>query len=661
MSLLRSGGAVKALLIKVARGLYPDEDLEEEERPLFQKLREAGLLKQEGRRFRLDNRYRVGTVDLLPSGTAFLELLGAEGRDLLIAPEHLNGAGKGDYVVARRLFGRAGRPAAKVVEILRPALLHEVGYVADQTPRHIRTDLPMNVTEGKENLYEGAVFLADARTGGVIEMLGSIDDPAVDEKISLALFNRPDAFGPEAEAEALGHGERVEAERYPERVDLRHLPFCTVDPVDAKDFDDALYWDSRQKILYVAIADVSHYVTPDSAIDEEARTRGFSVYLPHRSIPMLPRALSENICSLKPHVDRLAYVCELHIRDEETPRLLSHRFYEAIIQSRRRYTYEEVDRYLAEGFADAPESDRQTLASLLSLWSLAKRLRRARLKKGYDFRSTEVRLALDDKGEIVKTLPQSHTPSHSLVEECMLLANKAAAEHFDRGIFRVHEPPNPEKIEALIDELGRIGIYVEEEGKDFHALVEALQKAAEAKGVARYVDQLIIQTQKQAAYRHENVGHFGLGFERYTHFTSPIRRYSDLTLHRLLKAIFADDEATKDRILRNIEPLCVKVSELEREATKTAWDFADRKYARWALAHTDQKLEGTVTEAERLPTAWSETFPEGLRFFCLHEAVHLFDRIEAQIENVHLPQAKIFARVICRRSLIQESDEDVQA
>ncbi|WP_456450670.1 ribonuclease R family protein [Hydrogenimonas sp.] len=652
---------MRAFLTRVARGSLK-KDIEKEHLPLLEELIREHIVKEfDDGTVRLDAKYRAGILDVLPSGTAFLELIGAPGRDLLIPPEHLHGAKNGDYVIARRLFGKAGRPSAKVVKVVQPAFVYAVGYIKRTEkglePCHIKTDLPMELKSDTTDLEEGTVFQADNRTSEILQILGNLDDPLVDENISLAIFNKKEAFGEEAEREAKAWGDAVDASMYPERVDLRHLPFCTIDPVDAKDFDDAIYFDAKKGVLYVAIADVSHYVTPDCAIDREARSRGFSIYFPHKSIPMLPRSLSENICSLKPNVDRLAYVCELHL-DTESLEVTKHRFYEAVIRSRRRYDYDEIDRYLELGFADAPEADKETLQFIFPLRSLTDRLRKKRLEKGYDFRSPEVRMTLDERHTLLETRLEASTPSHALIEDCMLLANKAAAEHFDVGIFRIHEPPSPERIEKLVDELGRIGIYVEAPEEDFHALVLELQKEARAKGVEPWVDQLIIQTQKQAAYSHENVGHFGLGFERYTHFTSPIRRYADLTLHRLLKAIFAHDEKKRDYILRNIEPLCIKISELEREATRVEWDFMARKYARWADAHREERLHGVVVEAAQLPAATSDRFPVGMRFFCDKSDLLLFDTIEAEVNIVHLAQAKIFTIVKGAKHLFEEERDE---
>jgi ribonuclease R len=650
---------MRAFLTRIAKGSLKT-DIEKEHLPLLEELiREQIVKERDDGTVVLDAKYRAATLDVLPSGTAFAELIGAKGRDLLIPPEHLHGAKNGDYVIVRRLFGKAGRPSAKVVKVVQPAFVYAIGYIkrteSGLEPFYVKTDLPMELESDISDLEEHTVFQVDNRTSKITQILGNLLDPAVDEKISLAIFNKREPFSEEAETEARAWGDEADAALYPDRTDLRHLPFCTIDPVDAKDFDDAIYWDAKKSVLYVAIADVSHYVTHECAIDKEARQRGFSIYFPHKSIPMLPRSLSENICSLKPDVDRLAFVCRLEL-DPETLEVKRHTFFEAIIRSKRRYDYDEIDRYLQEGFADAPEKDKETLQFIFPLKSVTDRLRRKRLEKGYDFRSTEVRMQLDEEGNLVETRLEESTPSHALIEDCMLLANKAAAEHFDVGIFRIHEPPTPERIEKLVDELGKIGIYAETPEEDFHALVLELQEEARRKGVEPYVDQLIIQTQKQAAYSHENVGHFGLGFERYTHFTSPIRRYSDLTLHRLLKAILSHDEKKRDYLLRNIEPLCIKISELEREATRVEWDFMARKYARWADANRDATLHAVVVETAQIPAATTDRFPLGMRIFCDKSDLLLFDRIEAKTNIVHLAQAKIFT-IVEKATHLLETDE----
>ncbi len=647
---------MRAFLTQIAKGAYRS-DIEKRFIPLLDELIREHIVKESGKTVKLSEKYRAGTVDLLPSGTAFVEMIGAKGRDLLVEPKNLHGAKGGDYVIVRRLFGKAGRASAKVVKIVQPAFVYSVGYIkqteSGPMPFHIKTDLPMELESPTEELEVDTVFQVDNRTSKITAILGSLKDPKVDEKISLAIFGKRESFSDEAEAQARSRGDEVDASLYPERTDLRHLPFCTIDPVDAKDFDDAIFWDDRRGLLYVAIADVSSYVTEESAIDREAKRRGFSIYFPHKSIPMLPRALSENICSLKPDVDRLAYVCRMEL-DRDSLEVKKHAFFEAVIRSKRRYNYDEIDGWFQKGLKECPPEERQTLPFIFELKKVTDRLRRKRLEKGYDFRSTEVRMELDEEQNLLSTRIEESTPSHRLIEECMLLANRAAAEHFDYGLFRIHEPPTPERIEKLVDELGKIGIYTEESTEDFHSLVLSLQREARRMDIEPYVDQLIIQTQKQASYSAENVGHFGLGFERYTHFTSPIRRYSDLTVHRLLKALHSGDEERKEYLLRNVEALSIRISELEREATRVEWDFMARKYARWARSHKEETLDAVVVEAAQIPAATTDAPIVGMRLFCDKSDLLLFDRIEAKVNIVHLPQAKIFVLVERSKHLLEE-------
>ena len=290
---------MKSFLTRIAKGAYKT-DIEKEHKPLLEELIQEQIVKEMNDKVQLDSKYRAGVLDLLPSGMAFLEPIGVKGKDLLIEFANLNSARNGDYVIARRLFGKHKRPTAKVVKVVQPAFVYAVGYMkkteSGLQPFHIKTDLPMELKSSIEELSEHTVFQIDNRTSKITQILGNLDDSKVDEKISLAIFNKQEHFSKEAELEALSWKENVDTSLYPNRKDLRELPFCTIDPVDAKDFDDAIYWDEKNHTLYVAIADVSSYVTPDSALDKEAKSRGFSIYFPHKSIPMLPRALTENIC-----------------------------------------------------------------------------------------------------------------------------------------------------------------------------------------------------------------------------------------------------------------------------------------------------------------------------------------------------------------------------
>ncbi|MCB4746335.1 MAG: ribonuclease R, partial [Sulfurovum sp.] len=436
---------------------------------------------------------------------------------------------------------------------------------------NIRTGEPTHaIMEGMDlkAFKLGTVLKVDIDNDKVLEIFGHLGDPRVDEKISLALYNREDAFPKECVTEALEVESEVNKEEYPERVDLTHLDFCTIDPVTAKDFDDAIYFDREAHTLYVAIADVSHYVPYFTHIDKEAKKRGFTTYLPHKSFPLLPRELSENICSLKPKVDRLAFVAKIAL-DRKTLKPTKEEFFEAIIHSQHRFNYDDIDKIIDNNGSQATGKVAQILTYLMPLYDITKRLRKERLKNGFDFRSEETKLSIDDAHLLKATEIETGTPSHSLIEECMLLANQASAKRFEGdgdSIFRIHEPPQLSCIEQLLTELAAIGLYVEEY-EDSPSLIRAIQKEAEKMGLASEVDAMVIKSLHQAQYSAYNVGHFGLGFSHYSHFTSPIRRYSDLILHRLIKTQLREDEEEASYLLRNIDPLCVRVSELEREAT----------------------------------------------------------------------------------------------
>ena len=634
--------------MKLIKGI-DRKDVPREYIPLVDDLIAKNIVKVDGKIVKLSSKYRVGTVDIAKNGKGFLIQLGVKGKDLLIEPEDLNGAGKGDLVIAKRIFG-AGRPRAKVVYILEKAFLYSVAYFDKEKMQflNVKTEQPVEVKASKKSLKElpdRTVVKVDNENQIIAEILGVLDDPKVDEKISLALYNKKEEFSKEAELEASSYPDYIDKEMYPDRVDLTHLPFCTIDPVTAKDHDDAIYFDKENNTLYVAIADVSEYVHYQGPIDKEAKERGFSIYLPHKSIPMLPRKLSEGICSLKEKVLRLAFVAKIELDENLEPK--KEEIFDAIIESKRKYSYDRVDEFLAGKFENIDDTDREILDYLLPLYEVTKKLKEKRLLRGFEFSNPEIRLILDENQELVATTIEKETPSHGLIEDCMLLANKATAKLFDYGIFRTHQEPSMEKIEELLNELATIGIFTKEYN-DIHELFLHVQKEAEKMGIKEYVDRLLIRTQKQAGYTADNIGHFGLGFEKYTHFTSPIRRYSDLTLHRLLKALLRDNKKLLDYILRNIEPLAVKISELEREAAKVEWDFMDRKFARWAAKNINKTFKAIVVDPQSTPIANIDDEIVGPRIFLPFDKgeVELFDKVLVEIKDANIATTKIIAKVV---------------
>lgn len=635
---------------------FKETDLELEDKNSFQTLKQLGAIEEADGLWKLKSLYRVGQLYVNKEGKGFVEAQTKEQKDLLVEAQDMGDANPHDDVVVKRIIARRGRASAKVILVIRKAHVYQIVYTNRNESDifetlDLKTGLPTNVKMEGMDLKAfkiGTVLKVDSQTEEVIEIFGHLGDPKVDEKISLALYKRAsDIFEEESVIQAKEVEKKVTRSEHPTRTDLTHLNFCTIDPVTAKDFDDAIYFDMKTYTLYVAIADVSHYVDYFSPIDTEAKRRGFTTYFPHKSFPMLPRELSENICSLKPHVDRLAFVAKIEL-DKESLLPIKEEFFEAIIHSKRRFNYDEIDRIIqSDGKYIEAENEKRILEYLLPLQKITKRLRKKRLGHGFDFRSEEIKLTIDAGHELKNTSVETGTASHSLIEECMLLANQASAKRFEYGVFRIHTPPQLTKLEELLEELASIGLFVKEYD-DSPSLIRAIQKEAENMGIASNVDAMVIKSLKQALYSANNEGHFGLGFTHYSHFTSPIRRYSDLILHRLIKADLKEDKEQNEYLLRNIEPLCQRVSELERESTKAEWDFRDRKLARWAEKHIGEEFKANIVEVGENAKAILESEIEGVTLNLRGDSVMLFDRIIIKIDSVDIAMAKIQGEFVAK-------------
>ena len=642
---------MKIFLIKLTHGVI-EADLSSTERELLQELYAKGFLKLEDKTYTLHSKYRAGLIDLTQTGSAYLQVIGTSMKDLFIEAKDLKGADKDDLVIAQRLIGKRGKPSAVVSHIVGKAEHFGVAAIfllnGEKTLTDLKTNTPVPIRlelDALNEYKENDVFQVDYQKGLLSKHLGSLDDPHIDELIALALFNRHNEFEPDILAQAKDFGISVDASQYPERKDLRHLPFCTIDPVTAKDFDDAIYFDEKEFALYVAIADVSSYVEPFGPIDTEAMYRGFTVYFPHKSVPMLPRELSENLCSLRPNEDRLAFTFKIFL-DPSTLEVSETELYETLIHSRRRYTYAEVDAFFEGELTPKNDHDKVTMAYLPKLKEVTEGLREKRMVRGYDFRSREYDIHLNEEGLIASVDSEDETPSHGLIEDCMLLANKAAADMFERGVYRIHESPSPLKLQALYTQLSGIGIDVEIKGS-IRQTVADIQRKADQLGIAEEVDTLIIQSQMQARYAPDNQGHFGLGFDTYTHFTSPIRRYSDLMVHRLLKAILAKDIEQAGYLMRNIDALCEQISILEREADHTAKDLENRKYARWASERIGTIVKARIVSLEPAPVAILFDEIIGARIFLSgDEGLNLFGNVEIELTEASIASTKIRGRFI---------------
>ncbi len=634
-----------------------EQDIASDEQQLIHEWLTKGYLTYKENIYKFHSKYRAGTISLVQKGTAYLNVIGELTHDLFIDEGGLADASEGDLVIAKRVLGKRGTPKATISEIVGKEQSYSVAYIILKEGRKslvdLKTEYPIGaeLTQDELDGYElGDVFQIDNLQNTIMQKLGNIDDPLVDEKIVLAQFNKHDEFEDDV-LEIAKSFPPVNAAKYPKRKDLRDLYFCTIDPVTAKDFDDAICWDDENSILYVAIADVSEYVQPFGALDNEAIYRSFSIYLPHRSIPMLPRQLSETLCSLQPHVDRLAYVFEIHL-DTTTLEVTSSSVYEALIHSKRRFNYEEIDT-MFDGKLKAKNSDEEKIfQDLKKLQKITDALKKERLKLGYNFRSTELEMKLDKDGNIVATTQAEETPSHALIEDCMLLANKEAAAQYERGIFRIHEPPSQAKLQKLYQELSSIGMNIDIKGS-IKETISDIQRQAKEMDLESEVDTLIIRSQMQARYAPFNSGHFGLGFEAYTHFTSPIRRYSDLIVHRLLKAINANDTQEGSYVLRNIETLAMSISEKEREASTIEVEFMARKFARWAQTQCNNIFHARISSTDPEIRAEIHDSITGAKLYITNPVnVVLFEDVKVRIERVDIARAKIYAAVL--------EDEDVQ-
>lgn len=595
----------------------------------------------------LNNGFITGRLDINARGVGFIEVFSDKPmRDIVVESKNLGGAHLGDIVVAHLLSNKKSRQSAKILAVLEPAnetsLVYLKRFGEAVLGVNIQNGLNLALKASQKSLKAlplGTLLKINNANNEITEVLGLITDPNIDEKISLAIYNKKDEFTPACEDEARAWGDTVDPSMYKERVDLQHLPFCTIDPDDAKDFDDAIYYDTSKNELYVAIADVSEYVSAFSATDKEAKNRCFSIYFPHKSVPMLPRTLSENICSLRPDEPRLAFTFKISLNDDLSVK--KEELFSAIIKSKKRFTYNEVDKILE----NKSGCEQGILDWLLPLHKITQRLKQIRLKKGFDFRSKELKMSLNDDGLIASTHFESETPSHALIEDCMLLANKAAAKMISKGVFRNHAPADIKKINFLLDDLAALGIEAQYES-DLASMIAKIQSKANELGIREDADKLIIKAQKRAEYSHTSSGHFGLGFETYTHFTSPIRRYSDLTLHRLLKAQLAKDDKLYNYLLEGIEATCEELNIKEREADKVAFDFMDRKFARWAEQNIGKDFICYISEISEPLIARLDDELKGARIILPNFTCPLLSRVRVRIISSDIASAKIIGKVV---------------
>ena len=511
----------------------------------------------------------VGTVQGHRDGHGFVHP--DEGDTTVwLSPQEMRAVLHRDRVRVRIVrFDRKGRPEGQVLDILERRktpiigrLLHEGGVwlVAPEDRRFGRDILiPAKATGHAEPGQVVAVELTEPPSlnaqpvGRVTEVLGGIDDPGMEIEIAVRKYEVPHRFGDDVLAQAAKLPEKVRPADKRGRIDISDVPLVTIDGEDARDFDDAVYCEpariGRGKVpngwrLIVAIADVSHYVKPGEPLDREAYERATSVYFPRRVIPMLPEKLSNGLCSLNPEVERLSMVCDMLVTAEGE--IHAYQFFPAVIRSHARLTYTEVAAIL--GNTRGPEALRRAelVPQLLHLHEVYRVLLKARGTRGaVDFETTETQIVCDENGRIAKIVPRTRTEAHRLIEEAMLAANVCSADFILRAkhpsLYRVHEGPTPEKRTILKNYLKALGLGLslgeEPRPGDFQAIAEATKDRPDA----TQIHTMLLRSMQQAIYTPVNSGHFGLAYEAYTHFTSPIRRYPDLLVHRVIKALLGRD------------------------------------------------------------------------------------------------------------------------
>ncbi len=551
--------------------------------------------------------------------------------DMFLQEKEMRGVLHGDRVMAREHgLDRRGRKEGKVVEVLEHANTHLVGrlyrergyqWVVAENKR-ISQDIlvPNHEDLGASNGQVVMVEIAEQPTkhappvGKVVKVLGNYADPGMEIEIALRKHTLPNEFPQDvvAQAKKLPKGV-LKKDLGGGREDIRELPLVTIDGEDARDFDDAVHCqpEGRGFRLWVAIADVSHYVTPGSALDKEALNRGNSVYFPRRVSPMLPEELSNGLCSLNPEVDRLCMVCEMEI--SSFGNIKKHRFYPAVMHSKARLTYNQVWDWLAAG--KAPDEKAWVMPHLQNLYKLFKVLLKARGKRGaIDFETVETKMLFDEHDKIERIVATTRNDAHRLIEECMLAANVCASEYLAKrkhaALYRVHEGPTPEKLKALQEFLAEFGFFItggdDPHAKDYADLLAKLKGRPDE----QLLQTVLLRSLRQAVYSPENAGHFGLAYEAYTHFTSPIRRYPDLLVHRAIKACLKNETYNPG----SWENVGVQCSMTERRA-----DDATRDVVAWLKCYYMQdklgeEFEGVISAVVSFGVfvALNDVFVEGL-------------------------------------------------
>ena len=558
----------------------------------------------------------IGVFQGNARGFGFVAPDNAEIGDVFIPPQSTGGALHGDRVECIRYpHGRDGRPWGEIITIVERSPTPIIGYFNGRMviPRDPRFCAWVKVRPSRaEQARPGDMVMVEVTSwpegprgaeGRIIEVLGGHDEPGIESRIALRAHGFAEEFPAEVLAQVADAPGTVRPEDLVGREDLRGIFTITIDPDRARDFDDALgiaALDSGWRV-WVSIADVSHYAAAGTALDAEAYNRATSVYLPDRAIPMLPPELSSGICSLRPHEDRLAVTVEMEF--DAAGKRRRARYYTSVIRSDHRLTYDQVEEM--ENSAEVRDRFPGAWEAVQPMRQLAQMRRRNRLKRGaVDLDMAEAEVVLDEDGRVVTIARRTQTWSHKLVEEFMLSANEAVAEWMtDREmkmVYRIHEPPAPQSVEALAAVLAPLGFQLLSRGAEpDHIKPGDYQRVIRQAQGSRYemmVKMLCLRSMMQARYSPDLVGHFGLASDRYCHFTSPIRRYPDLIVHRLLKRELGAG-GTLPAAPEELRPAAIHCSERERASAEAERDMVDYYSVRWMAERLGEDFSAVVTAA----------------------------------------------------------------
>ena len=551
----------------------------------------------------------TGTINANPKGFGFVILDQEDSRDLRLSHHQMKLVFHGDRVKARMLDSRGDSEIVEVIESVKTLVgrLHLEGedspYIVVDDKRICNNVSIPNVTN--ENTDKQIVVIEVTKSptfqnlaeGRIVHILGNYMDEGVETEVALIRNGIPVDFSEEALAQTANLPTEVTVEDKKDRIDITNMKLITIDGEDSRDFDDAVFAEPNENgwKLVVAIADVSHYVEEGSALDIDAIERGNSVYFPSRVVPMLPEELSNGLCSINPDVERLCMTCEMNI--DKQGNLLDCTFYPAVMFSHARLTYNKVGAILEDGDKALIAEYANVVDNLNALYDLYKTLKDARVRRGVmDFDRLESQILFDDNGKIKNIIANSRNDAHKVIEECMLMANQATAKFLAANdedfLYRIHPKPTAEKVAVMRQFLTAVGLTLEggeqPETKHFAKILENTK----GRNDENIIKTVVLRTMKQAIYTPINEGHFGLAFEDYTHFTSPIRRYPDLLVHRSIYR--ALDQQTRKPSKRMVE-LGVKMSATERRANDATRDVEQWLKCEYMSDRIGESFDGIIS------------------------------------------------------------------